>query len=73
MAIERKKLNVLLLCCLGFVGLAGIHRFYAGKVGTGIIWILTGGICGVGTIIDLIVIITDNFADSDGKKIQGWD
>jgi hypothetical protein len=42
-------------------------------VGTGIIWILTGGICGVGTIIDLIVIITDNFADSDGKKIQGWD
>ena len=43
-----------LLCVLGFLGVAGIHRFYLGKPITGIIWLITGGLLGIGTIYDLI-------------------
>ena len=41
------------LWCLVFVGLAGIHRIYLGKYGTGILWLLTFGLFGVGQFIDL--------------------
>ena len=66
----RPKMNVLLLCCLGFCGLGGIHRFYCGKVWTGLLWLATGGLCGIGTIIDLITIGTDNFKDADGNTVR---
>jgi hypothetical protein len=41
------------LWCLVFVGLAGIHRIYLGKYGTGILWLLTFGLFGVGQFVDL--------------------
>jgi TM2 domain-containing membrane protein YozV len=67
---EKPKMNVILLCCLGFAGVAGIHRFYCGKVLTGLLWLFTGGLCGVGTVIDLISIGTDKFRDSAGDTVQ---
>jgi TM2 domain-containing membrane protein YozV len=50
---ENERATVIILCCLGFVGLAGIHRFYKGKILSGLLWLFTGGLCGIGTILDL--------------------
>ena len=42
--------------CL-FLGVLGIHKFYEGKVIFGIIYLCTGGIFGVGVVIDLIIVL----------------
>ncbi|MDE6779845.1 MAG: TM2 domain-containing protein [Ruminococcus sp.] len=71
-ASYRKKSVAIILCCLGFFGLGGVHRFYAGHYGTGLLWMFTGGCFGIGTVIDLITIITGNFSDSKEKLITKW-
>ncbi|NLA28969.1 MAG: NINE protein, partial [Propionibacterium sp.] len=46
--------------------------FYAGKIGTGIIWLLTGGCLGIGWLIDAIMIGTGTFLDGDQRPITTW-
>lgn len=69
--MSSKSRTAALLLCL-FLGNLGIHRFYAGKVGTGIIWLLTLGCLGIGCLVDLIMIICGSFTDKDGNKIEKW-
>lgn len=66
--ISEKSWGATLACCI-LLGVCGLHRFYAGKVGTGILWLCTGGCFGVGAIIDLVMILTGNFTDGDGALI----
>ena len=59
-----------------FLGGLGIHRFYVGKKGTGILQILLTLCFGLGCIwalIDLVVILCGNFKDSEGKLISDWE
>jgi TM2 domain-containing membrane protein YozV len=46
--------TILLLCLLGLVFVAGIHRFVLGHTGMGILYFFTGGLCWIGTIVDAV-------------------
>jgi TM2 domain-containing membrane protein YozV len=46
--------TILILTLLGFIGIAGIHRFMLDQVGMGLLYLFTGGICLIGTIIDVV-------------------
>ena len=66
---RKKKMVALILCLLGFFGLAGIHRMYVGKAGSGVLHLFTYGLCGIGTIVDLIAILSGGFTDSFGQPL----
>ena len=69
--ISTKSRLVSLLLCL-FLGYLGIHRFYAGKIGTGILYLFTMGFFGFGVFIDLILILFGSFRDKYGMFIKNW-
>lgn len=65
--IHKKKWTAFWLCLL--LGELGVHRFYVGKIGTGIIWLLTFGFFGIGWFIDLLVILFGGFKDKAGQPL----
>ena len=66
---KRKAFLTVLLLSI-FFGNLGIHRFYTKKVVTGVLMLITLGGCGIWYIVDLIVILTGNFKDENGKDLS---
>ncbi len=52
-----------------FVGVLGVHRFYVGKIGTGVLMLITLGGLGVWFLVDLLLVVTGQFTNKDGQKI----
>ena len=50
-----------------FLGGLGVHRFMAGKTGTGVLWLLSGGAIGIGWLVDLFKVCTGKFTRADGS------
>jgi len=67
---DKKILPAFLLCF--FLGIFGAHRFFVGKIGTGIAQLLTLGGLGIWSLIDFIMIIVGAFTDKDGNKLTEW-
>jgi len=67
---DKKILPAFLLCF--FLGAFGAHRFYVGKIGTGIAQILTLGGLGLWALYDFIMIILGKFTDAEGNELTEW-
>ncbi len=67
---EKSRLVTLFLCL--WLGVFGGHRFYVGKTGTAILWLVTFGIFGIGYFVDLIMIVLGKFYDCNGKQVLVW-
>jgi TM2 domain-containing membrane protein YozV len=65
---EKGFVPAILLCF--FLGTFGIPRFYTGKIGTGLLQLVTFGGLGLWTLIDFIMIVTGNFKDKAGLPIK---
>ena len=61
------KLQIVALILCIFLGLLGIHRFYLGYTGLGVLYLLTAGLFGIGWLIDIILLIIPNGLTPKGK------
>lgn len=67
---EKSRLSTVLLCLT--LGFAGAHRFYVGKIGTGVVWLVTFGCLGIGWLVDFILICVGQFYDKANKPVMVW-
>jgi TM2 domain-containing membrane protein YozV len=65
---EKGFVPTLLLCF--FLGFMGVHRFYVGKIGTGVLQLVTFGGLGIWALVDFVMIAVGNFKDSEGNPIK---
>ncbi len=68
---EKSRAVALALCIP--LGVFGAHRFYVGKVGTGLLQLVTLGGLGLWYLYDLITIASGEFRDADGRRVALWD
>lgn len=64
LASTKRKWTAFLLCF--FLGMFGVHHFYVGRVGKGLLYLFTGGLFGIGVLYDLIIILLGTFKDKNG-------
>ncbi len=70
-ASPRSRLVTLLLGI--FLGVFGVHRFYNGKVGTGLLMLCTLGGLGIWWLTDVIMISAGSFRDVEGRLVSQWE
>ncbi|MGH7560734.1 MAG: TM2 domain-containing protein [Gemmatimonadales bacterium] len=69
---SEKSRSVALALCIP-LGVFGAHRFYVGKIGTGLLQLCTIGGFGLWYLYDLIMVAAGEFRDADGRRVSSWD
>ena len=64
----RSRAIAFVLCI--FLGYFGVHRFYLGKTVTGLIFLFTGGIFGLGWLVDIISLLTNGMKDGQDLPLK---
>lgn len=64
---DNRLLISYLLWLVGWAGIPGMHRLYNGKIGTGLLWLFTFGLFGIGQLIDLFLV--PNMAEEQRLKL----
>ena len=67
--VPSKNKWVAFFLCL-FLGYFGAHNFYAGKIGMGVLYLLTLGLFGIGWLVDIIRILVGSYRDSYGRDLR---
>lgn len=70
--VSKKSRLVTLLLAI-FLGIFGAHRFYVGRFASGVLYLCTEGLFGIGVIVDIIIIATGTFYDGHGLQIVNWE
>jgi TM2 domain-containing membrane protein YozV len=65
---DKGFVPAILLCF--FFGVFGIHRFYVGKIGTGLLQLITLGGLGIWALVDFIMIVVGAFKDKEGRPVK---
>ena len=69
-ASDKSKKTTIILCCIGFLGVGGLHDFYLGSIKKGLIKIFTINWFLIGTIMDLIKILNGTYLDATGQPVK---
>lgn len=67
---DKSKSTSIILAAIGFFGLGGLHRFYVGKPLSGILYLISGGLFGIGTLVDILKLASGTFSDGSNKLIK---
>ncbi len=67
---QRSILTAYVLLIPALFGLSGLHRLYLGRWLSGLLWIVTGGFCGIGSVIDMIML--PRMVDDANRGALGW-
>lgn len=70
--MQSSKSRGILFILIFFFGAIGVHRFYVGKIWTGLIYMLTFGLCGAGVIYDFVLVLFGWFKDKNGDVVSNW-
>lgn len=65
---NKNRKTALILCYL--LGYFGVHYFYVGRIGKGVLYLCTFGLLGIGWIIDMLMIANGNFYDKHKATLQ---
>lgn len=68
--MKKSRTLAIVLCLVGFLGIGGLHRFYVQRNKTGLLYLFTYGILGIGTLVDLVLLIRGNFTDVTGCPLS---
>ena len=69
--VSPQKRMILVIVCF-FFGYLGIHRLVVGKIGTGLLYLVTGGLFAIGWIVDLILLLVGSFKDKEERYVLEW-
>ena len=69
---RSRTITLILACLLFIIGLGGLHRFYTGRIISGIIQLITAGGFLIWQIIDIVRIIIGSYKDAQSREVSEW-